>query len=147
MKIRFFEQRDLDTILEIEKECFPPEKAYDKYVFEQIASLPGNIFIVAEISGKVVGYAAGFIEDRIGHIVSIAVKPAWQNRGIGSMLLDSLERLLKSRGAVCIYLEVAVNNRKALNLYLKKGYRIISLLEKYYGSVDGYLMEKCLPQE
>ncbi len=145
IEIRVFKEQDIPALLEIERECFPPDLAYDRAVFEELSTMSNGVVIVAEVGGRVIGYAAGVVEGSYGHVVSIAVAPSWQGRGIGSLLLEKLEEKLRGLGAACFVLEVAVDNERAIRLYTKRGYRVARVLKGYYGGRDGFLMVKgCL---
>ena len=43
-----------------------------------------------------------------------------------------------------IFLEVAVNNIKAIKLYEKFNFEIISIRKKYYNGIDAYVMKKVI---
>ena len=58
-----------------------------------------------------------------------------------------IEDKLRRLGAKRIYLEVAVNNTIALNMYRKIGYKPLHRLPGYYHGVDGLLMVKELYRE
>ncbi|AFK51197.1 ribosomal-protein-alanine acetyltransferase [Thermogladius calderae 1633] len=145
VEIRASREEDIPTLLEIERECFPPDLAYDRSVFEELFTIINGVVLVAEVGGRVIGYAAGVVEEGYGHVVSIAVAPSWQGKGVGSLLLEKLEEKLRGLGAACFVLEVAVDNERALRLYTKSGYRVVRVLKGYYGGRDGFLMVKgCL---
>jgi len=128
--------------LEIEEECFPPSQRYDEEVFMYYYQLHPDLFIVAEVCGIVAGYIIGACIDDMGHVVSLAVHPMYQRRGVGSGLLKILEGKLVEKGVKYIILEVAVSNIPAIKLYRKHGYRIVDVLKNYYGDEDAYLMVK-----
>ncbi|MEM1919548.1 MAG: ribosomal protein S18-alanine N-acetyltransferase [Desulfurococcaceae archaeon] len=142
--IREFRISDLDSVINIENKCFKPEHRYSRSVFLELFRTYPDCFYVAVIDSLVVGYViCGYIED-FGHIISIAVDPDFQSRGIGKKLLLKTEEILKEKGVRVVYLEVGVSNYRAINLYLKNGYTPITILEKYYGDEDAYLMIKKL---
>lgn len=59
-----------------------------------------------------------------------------RKKGIASKLMDTMiKEKVKN-----ITLEVNVNNKGAIKLYEKYGFRIVSIREKYYGNDDAYLM-------
>jgi len=62
--------------------------------------------------------------------------------GIGRWLLEEFEKKATALGAKRIVLEVSTSNTVALNMYVKKGYRIVRRIPKYYGDEDAYLMIK-----
>ena len=82
---------------------------------------------------------------RVGHIISICVDPDSWGRGIGSMLLERIEELFRDRNTCKSILEVRVSNRRAIDFYEKRGYRIDGVIRGYYlDNEDAYIMSKKL---
>ena len=50
-------------------------------------------------------------------VEELAVSPDYQGRGIGSFILEQLEHLARVRGCTHLVLEVAENNKRALQFY------------------------------
>ncbi|ADL19038.1 N-terminal acetyltransferase [Acidilobus saccharovorans 345-15] len=145
VRLRPYRPEDIEAILRVEEESFPPRQRYTPETFDYLLSLRGSFMIVAEEDGEVAGYALGYVEGRgVGHLASLAVRPAFRRRGIASALLAEAERVLKGEGAVAVKLEVRETNYPAINLYLKFGYRPARRLPRYYGDEDGILMVKVL---
>ena len=71
--------------------------------------------------------AAGEVE-----LLSIAVAPAWRDRGLGGFLLDSMTTICRSRGCRFVFLEVAENNTAARKLYLSRGFVKTGRRRAYY---------------
>jgi len=70
---------------------------------------------------------------RRGHIVSIAVLPAFRRQGIASELVKNSMKALKTEyNAKEIILEVRVTNLAAIRLYDKLGFSRIRTLQAYY---------------
>ena len=76
------------------------------------------------------------IYDRI-EINQIEVCEEFRCMGIASSLLDELIKLKKD-----ITLEVRENNVPAIKLYEKFGFKKVAVRSKYYGNIDGILMER-----
>ena len=81
-------------------------------------------------------------EDRV-NIVNFLIKPKYQNKGFGSLLLKHVLYEVKLlREINKIVLNVKINNNIAIKLYEKFSFKIIKRLEKYYLSKESaYLME------
>ncbi len=146
--IRRAEVSDLKEIHQIEVECFP-EDAFSQSQMKEIIKDPDFIFLVAIMNEHIVGFIIGGLEDfrdkTVGHVYSIDVKPEYRNRGIGSLLLESMENHLVKEGVKECYLEVRVDNMAARNLYFKHKYRFFELLSNYYGvGKDGIRLIKKL---
>lgn len=72
------------------------------------------------------------------------VAPEYRQLGVGSKLLSEIEKIFKEKGAEKCRLEVRKDNKAALRLYEKFGYRKIGELRRFYGVADGVLLEKNL---
>jgi len=140
--LRRVQQKDLRRIHEIEKLSF--KYPYSLNYIKLLLILSPELFYVAEVDNEIVGYVVGLIEyGNIGHIISIAVHPKWRRKGIASKLLMKIEEEFKRRNIKIFVLEVEVNNKPAISLYEKHGYRIIDVIKRYYpGGEDAYLMIK-----
>ena len=67
-------------------------------------------------------------------ILHIAVLPEFRNQGLGRMILEELEKQLKSNGkSVKIFLEASAINKFAIKLYEKLGYKAYNERKNYYG--------------
>lgn len=144
-KIRSFRRTDINRIVEIEKECFP--NPWAKIFFEVAYSSYPRGFLVAEMNGKVVGYAVATIEGMVGsaQLLNLAVDKRYRGRGIGSLLLREVIKRVREDGASKIFLQVRVSNFKAITLYLNFNFQIERILPKYYhDGEDAYLMSKKL---
>ena len=65
-------------------------------------------------------------------VLTIAVHPAWQGRGVGGLLMETLLRDLYARRARELFLEVDEGNAPALRLYDRLGFREVGRREAYY---------------
>ncbi|MDV3103000.1 ribosomal protein S18-alanine N-acetyltransferase [Thermococcus waiotapuensis] len=136
---------DIPEIMRIERESF--SEAYPRGLFLVFLENNPDTFLVAEYNGKVIGYVMAYLRpDLEGHIMSIAVDPAYRGNGIGSALLtEAIERLIQ-KGARYIGLEVRVSNERAIGLYERFGFRKVKRVIGYYSDgEDAYYM--LLPAE
>ena len=69
-----------------------------------------------------------------GHITNIAVKPAFQKRGIGGFLLRTMIEIAQINHAVQMTLEVRSDNYNAQSLYRKIGFRDNFIRKNYYSA-------------
>ena len=129
--IRQAEPRDAADIFEIEKLCFPDPWSMDSISFE-LEENPRAFYVVAEHSGKVVGYAGlWWIEDE-GHITNVAVKPGFRNRKIAEGIIDTLIEHTSAEGIKHYTLEVRRSNEAAIGLYEKFGFAVEGVRKGYY---------------
>ncbi len=69
---------------------------------------------------------------KIARLYSIAVDPDFEGRGLGRILLKTCEKDARAHGCVVLRLEVRVDNKRAIKLYEKNGYRRFDEIEDYY---------------
>jgi ribosomal protein S18 acetylase RimI-like enzyme len=90
-----------------------------------------DLFLIAEIDGKMVGTVLGGFDGRRGMVYHLAVSEQVRRQGIGEMLMDELERRLKAKGCIRCYLLVTVENQDAINFYEKRGWSHMDYLFTY----------------
>jgi ribosomal-protein-alanine acetyltransferase len=125
---------DLDTLYEIERECFTTE-AFTKEQIAYILQNPSAVSLVAKIDGETVGFTIGLTyrgNKRIGHVYTIDVALKHRRKGIGLRLLNELEQIFVENGVETCYLEVRIDNVAARELYRKQGYIETGRLKGYY---------------
>jgi ribosomal protein S18 acetylase RimI-like enzyme len=88
----------------------------------------------------VLGAALGQVLVDEGHVVDLAVDPAWRGQGIGRRLLTALLVGLRARGAVAATLEVRPSNRAALALYRASSFVVEGRRTGYYPDGEDALL-------
>lgn len=136
-------EEDLEQIYEIEVESF--DKPYPLSLLKAYLYL-SNIYIVAKEDSKILGYAIGIIQfKKRGHVVSIATRKESRKKGIGTLLLSTLEKIFMNKNCTYSYLEVMVTNNDAIKFYRKMNYLVIYTKRNYYGrGRHAYIMMKSL---
>ena len=153
--LRKFEPKDLHQVMSINRRCLP-ENYSESFFISLYKNFP-ETFIVAEKDGTVVGYIMCRIESgfssigfspfslsKKGHIISIAVLPEHQRKGLGRALIEkALETMTKFYNAKICYLEVRVSNEPAIRLYKKVGFEIQRTIRGYYADGENaYIMSR-----
>ena len=67
-----------------------------------------------------------WVEDGVGWITQMGVRPEWRGKGLGEALLVRAMRLFAAEGLETAALEVAINNPQARALYERLGFTISS---------------------
>lgn len=85
-----------------------------------------DLFLVAEESQEIIGTVMGAWDGRRGWINHLAVKPDHQRRGIGSALVQEVERRLVTKGARKANAQVYQWNAKSIEFFKAVGYEVHS---------------------
>ena len=120
----------LDDLLPIEADLFGVERWSAAMFWNELAN--GNFYLVAELTGEIVGYAGLSLADREAWVQNIAVRRDRQRHGIGRRLLEALLAESAARGATAVLLEVAVDNGPAQRLYAEYGFETVGIRRGYY---------------
>ncbi|OPY28641.1 MAG: ribosomal-protein-alanine N-acetyltransferase [Methanomassiliicoccales archaeon PtaU1.Bin030] len=138
-RTRSFRKGDLERVLQIYRQNF--DGGMEKMI-EGYSSLFDDIFYIIEGPSKqVIGYCVcymrldlqGLRAHRVASIYSIAVDPAFQGQGLGNALLEDCIQDLRKNNVQRIRLYADVNNKPAVNLYLKHGFKITGTKENICG--------------
>lgn len=88
---------------------------------------------------KILGYLEIRLVDGVIDIMNLYVNEEERKKGIATSLMEEVFNKEKySR----IMLEVNENNREAISLYNKLGFKEINLRDRYYGEDTAIIMEK-----
>ncbi|MBI4483571.1 MAG: GNAT family N-acetyltransferase, partial [Acidobacteria bacterium] len=103
----------------------------------------GSCTFVAQEEEKVVGFIVVRKERDAGHVITIDVEPAYQDRGVGTQLMEAGEEWLRAESVREIYLETAEDNHKAIAFFRRWGYETVRRISGYYADgKDAFLMRK-----
>jgi ribosomal protein S18 acetylase RimI-like enzyme len=86
-----------------------------------------DLFLAAEVLGKIVGAVLGGYDGRRGLVYHLAVAHNFRRRGIAKVLMDELESRLEKKGCVKYYLLVTRDNIGALEFYKQYGCDVMDL--------------------
>ncbi len=89
---------------------------------EKLIQISPELFFLAIDNGKIIGTVMGGFDGRRGLIYHLAVLPEYQNRHIGSYLMNLVENKLYERGCRKIYLFIVPENLDRAGFYQKLGY-------------------------
>jgi len=122
---------DVNAIVEVEEACFSMPWSYQSFWGELDHNSHAH-YLVAELNGKIIGYAGVWIIFEEGHVTNIAIHPDYRGRKYGERLVGQLIDLTRACGATSMTLEVRVSNVVALGLYKKMGFEARGRRKAYY---------------
>lgn len=99
-------------------------------------------WLITDQNGKAVG--AGRLQinsDTEGQIRSMAVDNTFQSKGIGSLLIQEIEKEALKRKLKKIVLDA---REEAVNFYLKNGYKVIGDSYLLFGVIRHFKMQKSI---
>ncbi len=92
------------------------------------------------VNGNIIGFISFSIIYERAEIEYFVVKEEYRGKGIAQKLFDYLVFNVFDGGNIS--LEVRCNNERAINFYLKNGFKKVAIRENYYDGEDAYLMVK-----
>jgi ribosomal protein S18 acetylase RimI-like enzyme len=105
-------------------------------IYEELFAKPDTVVLLADVDGALVGYAVAHVipvretwiydtwetGERIGELEAIGVLPEHRGNGIGSALLDAVDREFQALGVRDVILGVLPGNTDAMRLYARRGF-------------------------
>lgn len=99
----------------------------------QVMALPGCWALVAVVGkSRPTGFVLGRNAADEAEILNLIVDPASRGQGLGRTLIVAAMQHAARDGAAAILLEVAANNKAALQLYESEGFEIVGHRPDYY---------------
>ncbi|MEG0156533.1 MAG: ribosomal protein S18-alanine N-acetyltransferase [Anaerovoracaceae bacterium] len=129
--VRQAEKGDVAALADLDRRCFSApwsEESFRKEIEENNIAF----YIVAELAGKIVGYAGLWWIANEGHITNVAVDSQYRGKGLGTVILETLIGFTSEEGIEEFTLEVRPSNEPALALYEKFDFCVEGRRPKYY---------------
>jgi [ribosomal protein S18]-alanine N-acetyltransferase len=145
--LRPYQSEDFEALHALDQTCFVPGIAYSKAMLRYFLNEPAAVCVVAETEDEeeIAGFILGETNRQLGHIVTLDVAQEYRRLGVGSLLLNALEKQFAAAGIRGMVIETAVNNDAAVEFWQRHGYRTEATLKRYYLSrVDAWQMRKPL---
>lgn len=84
---------------------------------------PGGLFLVARAGQTVVGCVAlRLLPGGLGEVMRVFVEPAARNRGLGALLMGTVEATARGHGVTRVRLDTRMELTEARRLYARHGY-------------------------
>jgi [ribosomal protein S18]-alanine N-acetyltransferase len=144
--LRTYEPHDFGALHRLDQSCFPAGISYSKTTLHYFLTIASADCVVAVDGARIAGFILTEENPPLAHIITLDVAEAHRRHGVGCALLAESEKNLALRGVRTILLETATNNEAAVAFWQRHGYRIETVLKRYYlGQVNAYEMRKILP--
>lgn len=128
--IRRMTMDDVDGVAAVEAATFPTPWSRDAFASE-MKNVAAR-YLVAEMDGRIIGYAGAWIILDESHITNIAVLSEYRGQKIGRRLTHGLMQYLSNLGAAYATLEVRKSNAVAQSLYVSLGFVKLGVRKRYY---------------
>ena len=132
-------ENDIEIIEDLENKF--PNVFLKNDILKDFKNNPYTKYLVYLIEGKVVGFINYYMIYERMEIVNFNVLDFFQNKKIGSSILEELLKIAKDKKVGNITLEVIKDNVKAIHIYSKYGFKEVAIRKNYYNNTDGILME------
>ncbi|MBK8163308.1 MAG: GNAT family N-acetyltransferase [Gammaproteobacteria bacterium] len=137
IEVRPAETRDAHTLAQIERRCFDPSVyghlLMSEAEFTRMVGRSRSSLIVAEIDGRLAGYAAVFFvrQKRLSWFYSHAVDEEFRGMGVGTRLFRCAEQQAVANDCPCMILEIR-GKRELFQRYTRYGYSVIREIPGFY---------------
>lgn len=138
---------DIEQLTALERELFPADAWSEQTWWTELAGRPRRSYVVEEgPDGSIAGYGGVDLGGEVADVMTMAVAPAAQGRGLGRRLLAELVARAEGDGAAYLMLEVRDDNPAARHLYETRGFEVLTTRHRYYqpGDVDAHVMRLAL---
>jgi ribosomal protein S18 acetylase RimI-like enzyme len=128
--------QDAHELAQIERRCFDPAiygHLLSKAEFTRLTTRVRSAVIVAEVNGKVAGYAAVIFlrPKRLTWFFSLAVDREYQGIGAATCLFRGAEEQAVANGCPCMILEIR-QNKALFWRYTRYGYTVLKEMLGFY---------------
>lgn len=132
---------DLDNVIRIEQESYP--FPWTRGIFADCLRVGYSCWGI-DHGDNFAGYSILTFGPEETHLLNLCIDQEYRGLGLGLQLLNwSIEKACKARSKI-IFLEVRPSNKRAIEIYDRRGFQLIGQRPGYYpdqdGREDAYLM-------
>ena len=143
LRLRPMQLDDLPVIMAIEPVAFEGDAWPESFYRKEIKNRASSYWVLEQAPGDhpsadsppaavFLGYAGFWVIDDEAHLMTFAIDPRWQGRGLGEWFLLELLDLMEESGAEACTLEVRVSNLRAQSLYRRLSFGVAGRRRRYY---------------
>lgn len=133
LEIKAKDKKYIEQIIEVEKEAFGVSGGVDEWILKPIIRY-GKVFVLV-IEDEVIGIAE-YIRDFDGDeifLYGFSIKKEYRKCGYGKKLLEESVKVFRENKIKKIGLTVSLENKAAIELYKKLGFKMEEMLKDEYG--------------
>lgn len=124
--VRPYAEHDEQDVIDLWQICFPNDPPWNApwTVIQCKARMQRELFLVGELDAIVVCTALGGYDGFRGWLYHVATAPRHRRAGLGSRMLQEMERRLRAQGCAKLNLQVRQSNEHAVAFYRALGYGV-----------------------
>ncbi|HJN51475.1 MAG: GNAT family acetyltransferase [Pseudomonadales bacterium] len=124
MLIRIFNYKDATQVTSLWQEALPDDRPHNqpRTVINNKVAAQDDLFFVAEENSVVIGTIIAGYDGHRGWLYSVAVNPAFRNRGIGRQLVEHAVIALWKLDCLKVNLQVRGGNTQVVDFYKSLGF-------------------------
>jgi ribosomal protein S18 acetylase RimI-like enzyme len=131
INIRTFEiEQDMQKVLDLWANAGPGvqlSRSDQPHEIRKKLQRDPDLFLVAELGDVLIGAVLGGYDGRRGMVYHLAVTNEYRKEGVGQVLMQELEKRLRTKGCLKYYLLVTKQNKDAIDFYMKIGCQVMEL--------------------
>ena len=132
--VALVQSEELDALAEIHAATFAAP--WTAEALQELLAIPGTAALAAMEGGRPTGFILVRSLMDEAEILTLAVHPASQRRGVGAALIAAGATIAEETGAAMLWLEVAADNAAALALYRSAEFEETGRRKGYYRRAD-----------
>lgn len=136
--IEKFTLSDLDLIKDVLETDFDDFWNYN--ILKKELQNDSSIYLCCKVNSEIVGFAGISIVLDTAELNNIVIKKIQRGNGYSTVLLKELINIATQKKCKFFNLEVASNNKIAINLYKKFGFEQVGIRPNYYNKDDALLL-------
>lgn len=130
MTIQTMTEMEVEAVAGLEKQIF--SQPWSKESFLDALQGEYTCFLLAKEQERVVGYIGMYLSAPEGEITNVAVDSKCRGNGVGTSLVQAMQKESESSQISQIYLEVRDSNEAAIRLYQKCGFKEVGKRKNFY---------------
>ncbi|MEO1642697.1 MAG: GNAT family N-acetyltransferase, partial [Pseudomonadota bacterium] len=136
-KVIILKAADAARAADLHRQAFTETEVWTPNAFQSLLGQETSLGLAHEIDGRLLSLALYRIAIDTADMLTFAVTPSKQRKGLATALLNASQPLLSDRKVARITLEVAQNNSAAIEFYKRMGFVEDGWRVNYYKHRDG----------
>jgi len=125
MKIEKFSMEFYDEVIQLWRNAGIGVGSSDsKEELEKMLNRNPDLFLIGRIKDQIIVVVIGGFDGRRGYVHHLAVDPAYQKKGYGRKIMNTLNEIFRQKGIHKIHLFIERRNKEVVDFYRNLGWEI-----------------------